>query len=41
MRMSGFEAFIYTLGAITFSLLLSGSALYLVYRIEKPVRRRK
>lgn len=41
MRMNSFEAFIYMLGAVTFSIMIAGSALYLVHLIEKPVRSRK
>lgn len=41
MRMNGFEAFIYMLGAVTFSLAIACGALYLVHLIERPARRRR
>lgn len=40
MRMSGFESFIYMLGAVTFAAAVPTIMFWLINRIERPRRRR-
>lgn len=39
--MSGFEVFIYHLGAWTFAAGCTGAVAWILYRIERPRRRRQ